>query len=158
MKKRYVVLIIIGALLVNLVVLPFLSPISALWIGTIFESIDGNNAEIEIDSFRLCEDIDGKDVIIIKYLLKNNGKEPTSLLYEGDFYVYQEGVSLVECFDELPNECHYDLDDQYKDIKGGVEYCAEIAYWLEYPDKDVEVEVNDYGLFGNKKEKVFVIK
>jgi len=36
-----------------------------------------------------------------------------------------------------------------------VEYYAEIAYVLKYPGADVEVEVDDYGLFDSKKEKVF---
>ncbi|MBO5852522.1 MAG: DUF5067 domain-containing protein [Clostridia bacterium] len=157
MKKSHIVLIVIVAVIATIGIL-ICSPFTWLFGGLFFEITSGNNVEIEIDSYRLCEDKDGEDVIIIKYLLKNDGKEPTSLFYEGDFYVYQDGVSLTEYVDELPKECNYDLDDQYKDIKGGISYYAEIAYVLEYPDKDVEVEVVDYGLFDENKEKVFTIK
>ena len=94
----------------------------------------------------------------ITYLLKNDGKEATSLFYEVDFYVYQNGVSLTEYCEALPKECNYDTEDQYRNVKGGVEYYAEIAYELEYPDGEVEVEVDDYGLSDGKKEKVFKLK
>lgn len=155
MKKSHVVLIVIASALAGI----FLFSNFFLILGGIFlDIISGSNADIEIDSYRLCETKEGDDVIVIKYLLKNNGKEPTALLYEGDFYVYQDGVSLTECIDELPKECDYDTQDQYKNIKGGVEYYAEIAYYLESPDSDVEVEVNDYGLFDDKEEKVFSLK
>ena len=154
MKKRYIVLIVVAAIVVGIIALAF-SPIAVLLGGTIWEVTSGNSAEIEIDSYRLCKDADGEDIIIIKYLLKNEGKEPTALLYEGDFYVYQKGVSLTEYCEELPKECDYNTEDQYRNVKGGYEYYAEIAYALEYPDEDVEVEVDDYGLFDSKKEKVF---
>ncbi len=158
MKKGHIVLIAVAAAIFVIIIATIYSPIAMVLGGTIFGITSGTNAEIEIDSYRLCQDKDGKDIIIIKYLLKNEGKEPTALIYEGDFYVYQNGVSLTEYIEELPKECDYDLDDQYKNIKSGVEYYAEIAYSLEYPDKDVEVEVDDYGLFDGKKEKVFKMK
>ena len=158
MKKILIVLAAIATVVVVVITsIYFFSPLAFLFFG-ISGVTSSVNVKIDIDSYRLCEDSDGKDVIIIKYLLKNNGKEPTALYYEGDFYVYQDGVGLTEYTDKLPKECDYNPDDQYKNIKGGVEYFAEIAYLLEYPDKDVEVEVDDYGLFEDKKEKVFKIK
>lgn len=157
MKKRHIFLIVVAAIVTIIIVL-FSSPFFLILGGSIWEITNGSKAEIEIDSYRLCEDKDGEDIIIIKYLLKNNGKEPTALAYEGDFYVYQNGIGLNECFDELPKECNYDSEDQYKNVKGGVEYYAEVAYCLEYPDEDIEVEVVDYGLFDDNKEKVFSIK
>ena len=134
-------------------------PLIMLFGGTIIGMSIGTNAEIEIDSYRLCQDADGNDIILIKYLLKNTGDEPTALYYEGDFYVYQNGISLTENNDEeeLPKECDYNSEDKYRNIKGGVNYYAEIAYILESPDTAVEVEVHDYGFFNKKKEKTFVI-
>ncbi len=158
MKKSHIVLIAVAAAVFFCVIVTYILPITLFLGGTIFDATSGNKAEIEIDSYRLCQDKDGKDVIIIKYLLKNDGKEPTALIYEGDFSVYQEGISLIEYCEELPKNCDYNTEDQYREIKSGVEYFAEIAYLLEYPDKDIEVEVNDYGLFDDKKEKVFRIK
>ena len=155
MKKGYVVLIVIAAIIV---IMATVGPMVLFLGGTIWEVTGGSSAEIEIDSYRLCQDADGEDVIIIKYLLKNEGKEPTALIYEGDFYVYQKGVSLTEYCEELPKECDYNTEDQYRNVKGGYEYYAEIAYVLEYPDEDVEVEVDDYGLSDRKKEKVFKLK
>ncbi len=155
MKKGHIVLIVVASIVAFLLIVPL-----SLLFGIVFLGEDsGDNVDIEIDSYRLCEDADGEDIIIIKYLLKNNGEEPTALAWEGDFSVYQEGISLSECEYDLPKECDYDSNDQYRDIKGGVEYYAEIAYELEYPEKDVEVEVDDYSLFdNNKKTKVFKIK
>lgn len=152
MKKGHIILIAVAVVFVT-TIFPFIFIFSGA-----FSSID-YRAEIEIDSYRLCENEDGDDIIIIKYLLKNTGKEPTALYYEGNFYAYQDGVGLNEYLEELPKECNYDLEDQYKNIKSGVEYYAEIAYLLESPDKDVEVEVDDYRLlFDEHKEKVFTIK
>ncbi len=161
MKKGHIALIVIASILVFIfagVITVLSSPISMFLVGIIAEGTVMSSAEIEIDSCRLCENEYGEDIIIVKYLLKNNGKTPTALLYEGDFCVYQNGVSLTEYTDELPRECNYDLNDQLKNIKGGVEYYAEIAYILEYPDKNVEVEVTDYGFFDGKKQKVFEIR
>ena len=161
MKKSYIALIVAVAIFANILILSFLLPMIGYWFGLVFFSSDTShdNAEIEIVDYRLCEGKDGEDIIIVKYLLKNNGKDPTALGYEGNFYAYQEGIGLVECYEELPKECNYDLDDQYKNIKGGVEYYAEIAYVLEFSDKDVEILVEDYGDFSDrKKEKVFQLQ
>ncbi len=157
MKKSHIVLIAVAAVLIVLITAIY-SPLAIIFGTAIIDSTIGSSAEIEIDSYRLCESKEGDDIIIIKYLIKNEGKEPTALIYEGDFYVYQNGVSLTEYVEKLPKECNYDLEDQYKNIKGGVEYYAEIAYCLEETNSDVEVEVNDYGLFDGKKEKVFELK
>ncbi len=155
MKKGYIILIAVAA--VFLIILAFVFSPLPMFFGGAF--LGSTSAEIEIDSYRLCQDNYGEHVIIIKYLLKNTGEEPTSLFYEGDFYVYQNGVELTEYYDEeLPKECHYDSEDQFKNVKGGVEYYAEIAYSLESLDADVEVEVNDYGFFDSKKEKVFQLR
>lgn len=158
MKKGYIVLIAAAAAAAVVILFSVCSPVLLFLLGISSGVTTGNTARIEIDSYRLCEDKDGEDIIIIRYLLKNEGKEPTALFYEGDFYVYQNGVSLTEYVEDLPKDCDYDLEDQYRNIKGGVEYYAEIAYRLEYPDGDVEVEVNDYGLFDRKKGKVFKLK
>ncbi len=156
MKKGYIILIVVAAV-VGIIAVLLLSPLP-LFIGDMFMGITGGNAEIEIDSYRLCQDNYGEDVIIVKYLLKNAGKEPTCLYVEGDCYVYQNGVELTEYYEDLPRECNYDSEDQYKNVKGGVEYYAEIAYLLESRDADVQVEVDDYGLFEDKKEKVFQLR
>ena len=162
MKKRYIILIILASVvflaMVALVAFKVTSPMAMLFGGE-----PDARAEIGIESYRLCKDQYGDDVIIIKYRFKNNREEPTALFYEGDFYVYQNGISLSECTDELPREYDYDPNDQHRNIKHGIEYYAEIAYYLEYPDKDVEVEVlpYPYGLFpdeNNKIVKVFEIK
>ena len=158
MKMWKFVLIVIATVIVA-------TSVASSALGLFFGFTEGGNAQIEIDSYRLCEDKNGEDVIIIKYLLKNKGEEPTALFYEGDFYVYQNGIGLTEytaydedADEELPEECHYDPEDQFRNIKGGAEYYAEIAYRLEDPDADVEVEVDDYGLLDGKREKVFQIK
>ena len=152
MKKRYIVLIVIAA------VLALLLPVALICGGIMLELKADDAVQIEIDSYRLCESAYGEDIIIVKYLLKNNSTEATSLWYEGDFYVYQNGVSLTEYYEELPKECDYNMDDQNRNVKGGYEFYAEIAYELEDTDADVEVEVDDYGWTDTKKVKVFKLK
>lgn len=155
MKKSHIAWIVV-AVVIGVVMIA--GPTILVFGGIAYEIGHSNDAEIEIDSYRLCQDEDGDDVIIVKYLLKNDGDEPTALYYEGDFYVYQNGIGLSECVESLPEKCDYDPEDRFKNIKGGVEYYAEIAYYLEDADADVEVEVDDYSFFNNKKEKVFSIR
>ena len=152
MKKRYIVLIVVACILF------FMVPVG-LFVGAfIFEGITYGQANVEIDSYRLCEDKDGNDIIIVKYLLENNGKESTCLFYESDIYVYQNGVSLTEAY-ELPKKCDYDESDRDKQIKGGAKYYAEVAYELEDKEKPVEVEVTDYSfLKDDLKTKTFKLK
>ncbi len=151
MKKRYIVLIVIACILFYLLPIGFFAGIM------VFDSMTYGQANVEIDSYRLCEDKDGKDIIIVKYLLENNGKEATCLYYESDIYVYQDGVSLTEVF-ELPEKCDYDGDDRDKQIKGGAKYYAEVAYELDDKEKPVEVEVTDYGFKDDLKTKTFELK
>ena len=162
MSKSKIILIVVAVVVAAVVFISYIFPMSALFIGTLWDSGIDTKADIEIDSYRICKDKDGNEAIIIRYLLKNKGKEPTSLLYEGDFNVYQNGVGLTEVYEDeegIPKDWKYDTEDQYKNVKDGVEYYAEIAYWLEDSKNDVEVEVYDYSFFGGKKkEKVFKIK
>ena len=159
MKKWHLILIAIACMFVIVITSVGVIPVLVYGGAVLLDGMDFvTKADIEIDSYRLCQDADGKDVVIVKYLLKNEGSEPTSLFNESEICVYQNGVQLTECYDELPNECDYDLEDQMKYIKGGKTYDAEIAYFLENTDDDVEVEVLDYGLFDGKKHKIFTIQ
>ena len=156
MKKGYIVLIVVGAVIaIAINIFVFLQMPKVL--DNLFLP-DWSSAEIEIDSYRLCVDEYGEDVVIIRYFIKNNGRETTTLSAEGYFEVYQNGVALSECYEDLPRDCYYDSNDQYRNIKSGAEYYAEIAYYLEYPYEDIEVEVEDYGLFYEKKSKVFTLQ
>lgn len=152
MKKRYIVLIVVGAILMALL------PAALVFTGILIDVNMDSEVQIEIDSYRLCQDAYGDDVIIVKYLLKNDGEETTSLWNEGDIYAYQNGVSLTEYYEDIPKEWDYNMEDQNRNVKGGYEFYAEIAYLLEDPNADVEVEVDDYGWSGTKKEKVFKLK
>ena len=159
MKKWHLILIAIACMFVIFITSVGVIPVLVYGGAVLLDGMDFvTKADIEIDSYRLCQDADGKDVVIVKYLLKNEGVEPTSLINESTISVYQNGVQLTECYDELPKECDYDLEDQMKYIKGGKTYYAEIAYFLENTDDDVEVEVLDYGLFDGKKHKIFTIQ
>ena len=152
MKKRYIVLIVVAAILVTLL------PAALVFSGIMIELKTDSDVQIEIYSYRLCETADGEKVIIVKYLLKTDGEETTSLWTEGDIYVYQNGVSLTEYYEDIPKEWDYNMEDQNRNVKGGYEFYAEIAYELEDPNADVEVEVDDYGWSDTKKQKVFKLK
>ena len=162
MKKSHLIALLAVVAGVVVIFSAILAPFAMFFGSMLIYEFNGNNAKIEIDSYRLCHDTDGNDIIIIKYLLINEGDDPTCLINEGDFYVYQNGISLSEFYDDeednqLPKEVDYDSEDQYRDVKGGVNYYAEIAYELESPTADVQVEINDYGFVDKKKEKVFKI-
>lgn len=156
--KRNTIIIIVAVIVVvsvlGAIVFSLYPPSFSFFGGT----LGGGKSELEADSYRLCKDENGEDIIIIKYLLKNNSKETTSLYFDFHCTVYQNGIELSEAYDELPKEYDYDSEDQYRNIKSGVEFYAEIAYKLEDLEGDIEVEIDRASLFGKKKVKVFELK
>lgn len=109
-----------------------------------------DSGTVEIKDYRLAEDRDGNAVVIITYAFAYTDEEYTNL-FCGTVYhqVFQNGIGLIECEEEDVSEsADYDEDDQYKDLKAGVELDVEIAYTLENTTDDIEVEVSDYYSLG----------
>lgn len=143
MKKRYIVLIVLGC------VIFFLFISSIVIIPFFFNDISTSDCNIEFDSYRLVKDDAGNDIIILKYNLENNGKYITCFANECYLELYQNGVGLIEAYD-LPQECHYNSEDQCRNLKGGASYEIEVAYELTDTTTDVEVILEDYKSFKSK--------
>ena len=121
----------------------------------------GNNLgdyRIEIVSSRLAKDYSDKDIVIVKYKYTNNSDTPTSFMTAVDCKVYQDGVGLNECY-FAADSANYSADNQSKEIKKGASIEVEEAYELNDTTTDIEVEVEEWISFSDKKiTKTFKIK
>lgn len=116
------------------------------------------NYSVEIKSFRLAEDYEGKKVVIVKYNFTNNGDDSQSFNIAFDDNVYQNGVGLNEAY-ILADNANYSADNQSKEIKKGASLEVEVAYNLNDTTSDIEVEVEELISFNDKKvTKTFSIK
>ena len=105
---------------------------------------NGNLGEykVEIDSCRLAEDYEGKDVVIVKYIFTNNSDDSTAFYTAFDDTVYQDGVGLNESY-VVDVSANYSADNQTKEIKKGASLEVEVAYELNDTTTDIEVEVKE---------------
>lgn len=129
--------------------------ISLSLLGCSLDSEDSTNTlgdySVEIKSFRLAEDYDGKPVVIVKYVFSNNaGDEPTSFTWAFDDQVYQDGVGLNKAY-FLADSANYSSDNQDKEIKKGSSIEVEVAYELNDTTTDIEVEVAELFSMSDKK-------
>lgn len=106
---------------------------------------------VVIDSFRMAEDYQGEDVIIVKYLFTNNSDESDSFMLAVDEIAYQDGVELQECY-FVDDSANYSIDNQSKKIRPGVTLSVEVAYELADTTTDVEIEVEE--IFSFKERKI----
>jgi hypothetical protein len=106
---------------------------------------------VVIDSFRMAEDYQGNDVIIVKYLFTNNSDESDSFMLAVDEIAYQDGVELQESI-FVDDSANYSMDNQSKKIRPGVTLAVEVAYELSDTTTDVEIEVEE--IFSFKERKV----
>lgn len=108
---------------------------------------------VTIDSCRLAKDYEGKDVVIVKYTFTNIGNDtPTAFTFAFDDNVFQNGVGLNESYFVDEND-GYNSDNQLKEIKKGASLEVEIAYELDDPTTDIEVEVQELFSFSDKTIK-----
>ncbi len=98
--------------------------------------------ELEIASSRLASSYDGKKVIIVKYIFKNNSDEPSAFYLTFEDHAYQNGVGLNEAY-ILDDSANYEADNQTKEIKSGASIEVEVAYELNDETTEVEIEVEE---------------
>ncbi len=104
-----------------------------------------------IDSCRLAEDYEGKDVIIVKYIFTNVADDDaTSFTLAFIDSAYQNGVELNHAY-ILDENANYDSDNQSKAIKKGTSLEVEVAYKLNDSTTEVEVEVEELFSFSDNK-------
>ena len=97
--------------------------------------------KVDIKSYRLAKDYEGKDVIIVTYGFTNvSHSEPISFSLALEDTAFQNDIGLNESFlvDESYN---YSSDTQLKDIKAGASLDVEIAYDLDDTASDVVIEI-----------------
>lgn len=120
------------------------------------EKAQSSNTEIgdyslDIQSCRLATDYEGKSIVIVKYLFTNvSSKKPESFSLAFDDKVYQNGVSLNECY--LANDsANYNSDNQMKELQKGASLEVEVAYELNDTTTDIKVEVEELFSFNDQK-------
>lgn len=105
---------------------------------------------VVIDSCRLAKDYEGNPIVIVKYKFTNNSNDPAAFWLSIQDNVYQNGVGLNECY--LPSDsANYSSDNQMKEIKKGVTLEIEVAYELNDSTTPIDVEVEEYISFSDKK-------
>ena len=116
------------------------------------------NYTVTIDSCRIAEDYEGKPIVIVKYTFTNvSGDEAQSFMWAFNDSVFQDGVSLNECY-FVDDSANYSSDNQSKEIKKGASIEVEVAYELNDTTTDIEVEVEELISFNeNKITKTFKI-
>ena len=98
---------------------------------------------VVIDSCRLAEDFEGKDVVIVKYIFSNISDDNAAAFYTTfDENVYQAGVGLNAAY-ILDDSANYSADNQTKEIKKGATLEVEVAYELNDTTTEIEVEVEE---------------
>ncbi len=114
---------------------------------------------VDIVSYRLAKDYEGKDVVIVKYHFTNVKNDNAQAFYIAlDDTVYQNGVSLNNAY-FLSDDADYNSDNQTKEIKKGASIDVEVAYELNDTTTDIEVEVKELISFNEKTvTKTFIIK
>ena len=129
--------------------------------GSAAQDESGNNLgnyRVEILSSRLAKDYEDKDVVVVKYKFTNNSDDSASFDVAFMDYAYQDGIGLDRAY-VLDDSANYNDDNKSKSIKPGATLELEIAYKLNDTTTDVEVEVEEFISFSDKKiTKTFSIK
>ena len=105
---------------------------------------------VEIKSCRLAEDYLGKPVVIVTYTFTNYANDAEAFYVTIEDHVYQDGIGLNESY-VLADSANYSSDNQMKEIKTGASLDVEVAYELNDSTTDIEVEVEEYFSFTDKK-------
>lgn len=107
--------------------------------------------KVIIDSCRLAEDYSDNPVVIVKYIFTNvKDENSASFSVALQDYVYQNGVGLNRAY-ILDEGAAYNSDNQSKQIKKGSSIEVEVAYELNDTTTDIEVEVQEWISFNDKK-------
>ena len=105
---------------------------------------------VDIQSCRLAQDWEGKDVVIVKYAFTNNSDQSKSFTLSFDDEVFQDGIGLNESY-VLADSAKYSADNQSKEIKKGATLEVEVAYELNDTTTDITVEVSELFSFDDSK-------
>jgi len=101
--------------------------------------------DVDIKSARLAEDEDGKPVIVVKYVFKNNSlsEDPSfSKQFSSGYLAYQNGIELPDTVDIAEGDSYNDLYKlKYSEVKQGSSLEVEVAYELLNTATDVIIEV-----------------
>lgn len=111
---------------------------------------------VSIKDYKLIQNADGQDVIIINYDFTNTSSEATS--FDTITYVkaFQDGIELESEY--LYDNPDYDSNSRSKSIKDNATITVQNAFRLSNTNSPVEVEVKEFvSLDNNKLKKTFEI-
>lgn len=114
---------------------------------------------IEILSCRLAKNYSDAPIVIVKYKFTNvEDEDPSAFMWSVSDTVYQDGIGLNKAY-IVKDSAKYSSDNQSKEIKKGASLEVEVAYELNDTTTDIEVEVQEYLGWSDKKiTKTFKIK
>lgn len=114
--------------------------------------------QVDIRSFRLAKDYEGKDVIIVTYGFTNvKHDDAVSFSVAIEDTVFQNDIGLNKSY-VIDDSYDYSEDNQIKEIKAGASLDIEVAYELNDTTSDVIVEVSEWFSLNDKTlTKTFTI-
>lgn len=96
---------------------------------------------VEISSYRLFTDTDGKPVIFVTYNYTNNSEDEQSFAMSVNTRLYQNDVQLEDGV--ILEESEYDSEVEWKDIAPGETISVEYPHYLIDTTTPVRVEVTN---------------
>lgn len=99
---------------------------------------------VTLSDYKIVQDYDGNDVLIVTYDYTNNSSEPTAFDIAFITHAYQNGVEVEKCYMSYSIEDDYDSSLQSANIQPGVTSSVQEAYYVTDMSTPIQLEV---GLF-----------
>ena len=101
-----------------------------------------NNYTAIVKTSKVSKDYSGDPIIIVTYTFTNNSKKYAAFGYVIQDKLFQNGVELKAVISTYGID-DYDFNNKYKDIKPGVTFDVQSAYYLNDSESPVDVELSD---------------
>lgn len=117
--------------------------------GTMQDKGELGKYAVEISSYKLAKDYEGKPAIVIEYQFTNNSDDAANFMTALNYKAFQDGIELETAI--IADDNVYDSGASMKDIKTGKTLTVYSAYVLSDETKPVECEVTELISFDDKK-------
>ena len=101
------------------------------------------NYNVMIKDFRITKNLSDEDILIVKYSFTNNSDKDAAFAYTISDKLFQNGVELSGVISTYGIE-DYDHKNASKEIKSGVTFELERAYFLNDIETSVDIEISDF--------------
>ena len=126
-------------------------------IGDETEGANLGDYNVDIESIRVDADDEGTPIAIVKYKFTNHSDSAECFYMAVDTYAYQNGIELLRCF--TAEAAGYSEEDHERNVKPGYSIEVEVAYELDDPSADVEIEVvKSFSIRNRKITKTFTLQ